>query len=70
MVGNDIAGELVKVETPMLDALEPWMVRSAVVISALFLFDAGLCVLNVWLERRLRPTGSPHNREHGRSAAA
>jgi hypothetical protein len=54
----------------MLDALEPWMVRSAVVISALFLFDAGLCVLNVWLERRLRPTGSPQNREHARSAAA
>jgi hypothetical protein len=58
------------VETPMLDALEPWMVRSAVVISALFLFDAALCVLNVWLERRQRQTEAPHNREHGRSAAA
>jgi hypothetical protein len=71
MVGNDIAGELVKVETPMLDALEPWMVRSAVVISALILFDAALCMLNVWLERRQRQTEAwPHNREHGRSAAA
>jgi hypothetical protein len=57
------------VETPMLDALEPWMVRSAVVISALFLFDASLCVLNVWLERRQCGTeASPHNREHSRSA--
>jgi hypothetical protein len=55
---------------PMLDALEPWMVRSAVVISALFLFDASLCVLNVWLERRQRGTqASPHNRNHSRSAA-
>ena len=60
----------------MLDVLEPWMVRSAVVISALFLFDAALYVLNVWLERRQslqlqRPTeASPQNREHGRSAAA
>jgi hypothetical protein len=70
VIGSIVAHEMPKGETPMLDALEPWMVRSAVVISALFLFDAGLCVLNVWLERRLRPTGSPHNREHGRSAAA
>ena len=55
----------------MLDVLEPWMVRSAVVISALCLFDAALCVLNVWLERRQRPTeASPHNREHGRRVAA
>ena len=53
----------------MLDALEPWMVRSAVVISALCLFDAALCVLNVWLERRQFPT-APHNRKHGRSVAA
>ena len=55
----------------MLDVLEPWVVRSAVVISALFLFDGALYVLNVWLERRQRPIeASPHNREHGRSAAA
>jgi hypothetical protein len=55
----------------MLDVLEPWMVRSAVVISALFLCDAALYVLNVWLERRQCPTeASPGNREHGRSAAA
>ena len=55
----------------MLDALEPWMVRSAVLISALFLFDAALCVLNVWLESRQRPIeASSHNRGHGRSAAA
>ena len=55
----------------MLDVLEPWMVRSAVVISALFLCDAALYVLNVWLERRQRPTeASSHNREHRRRVAA
>jgi HAMP domain-containing protein len=55
----------------MLDVLEPWMVRSAVVISALFLFDAALYGLNVWLERRQWPIeASSHNRKHGRSAAA
>ena len=36
--------------TPM--EIEPWMVRSAIVIAALLLIDCALYALNVWLDRR------------------
>jgi hypothetical protein len=51
-VGRTVALRTSREETPMLDALEPWMIRSAVLISALFLLDAALYLICARLERR------------------
>jgi hypothetical protein len=51
----------------MLDALEPWMIRSAVLISALFLFDAALYLICARLERR--QWLQPHSRTVQRRVA-
>jgi hypothetical protein len=55
--------------------VEPWMVRSAVVIAALLLIDCALFALNVWLDRRkvAQVTGSlsrTRTRHNDRAAAA
>jgi hypothetical protein len=57
--------------------VEPWMVRTGVIISALYLLNGALYAVNVWLRRRnsaryehliqLTPNDQDH---HHRSAAA
>jgi len=57
--------------------IEPWMVRTALVIGTLFVLDGALYVLDVWLERRQRKepraqavTGFPPYRAPNRPASA